>query len=66
MAHVPRAARRADFPQLIHPSNNGALKLSQPVGADNKATRDPHQPCDNCFIIHSLVVVASWFHPGHT
>jgi hypothetical protein len=34
--HIPRAARRPNFDQIVHPTTNGALKLSQPVGADHK------------------------------
>jgi hypothetical protein len=31
-AHVPRSARRPDFPQAVHPSMNGYIRLSQTKG----------------------------------
>ncbi len=37
MGHVPRNARRPDFPQAVHPSWNGYLKLSNKIGKDYKA-----------------------------
>jgi hypothetical protein len=35
-AHVPRAARRPDFPQAVHPSMNGYVRLSQTKNVAHK------------------------------
>lgn len=43
--HIPRNARRADFPQAVHSSLNGYLKLSQPVGAAHQDAFDSQNRC---------------------